>query len=105
MKIWTAVAVATAVLAVWWLTASGQPTSEWLVVSDGDIGAGTLRGAIEAANVSDGDDLIRFESRDDDPSSLAIAGVGRRWHHHRCIERSVIGGHRSAGMAGWFVGW
>ncbi len=49
-------------LAVWWLTASGQPTSEWLVVSDGDIGAGTLRGAIEAANVSDGDDLIRFES-------------------------------------------
>ena len=62
MKIWTAVAVATAVLAVWWLTASGQPTSEWLVVSDGDIGAGTLRGAIEAANVSDGDDLIRFES-------------------------------------------
>ena len=44
------------------MTASGQPTSEWLVVSDGDIGAGTLRGAIEAANASAGDDLIRFET-------------------------------------------
>ncbi len=52
----------TAVLAVWWLTASAQPTSEWLVVSDGDLGAGTLRGAIEAANESDGDDLIQFAS-------------------------------------------
>ena len=62
MKIWTAVAAATAALAIWSITAFGQPTSEWLVVSDGDIGPGTLRDAIEAANVSAGDDLIRFET-------------------------------------------
>ena len=44
------------------MTASAQTTSEWVVVSDGDSGAGTLRGAILAANESAGDDVIRFAS-------------------------------------------
>ena len=62
MKFWTAVAVALAALAVLWMTASGQSTSEIWVVSDGDVGAGTLRAAIEQANESAGDDLIRFQA-------------------------------------------
>ncbi len=62
MKFWTAVAVALAALAVLWWTASGQSTSEIWVVSDGDVGAGTLRAAIEQANDSASDDLIRFQS-------------------------------------------
>ena len=60
MKRWTAVAVALAAIATLWLTASAQTTNEWLVESDGDVGFGTLRGAIEAANTSSGDDVIRF---------------------------------------------
>jgi len=62
VKFWTAVAVALAALAVLWMSASGQSTSEIWVVSDGDVGAGTLRAAIEQANESSGDDLIRFRS-------------------------------------------
>ena len=44
------------------MTASGQSTSVIWVVSDGDVGAGTLRAAIEQANDSAGDDLIRFRA-------------------------------------------
>ena len=44
------------------LTASAQTTSDWLVVSDADSGAGTLRWAIDAANESAGGDRIRFAS-------------------------------------------
>ena len=62
MKFWTAVAVALAALAVLWMTASGQSTSVIWVVSDGDVGAGTLRAAIKQANDSAGDDLIRFQA-------------------------------------------
>ncbi len=62
MKRWIAVVVAFAAVAALWLSASGQTTNEWLVESDGDAGFGTLRGAIEAANASAGDDLIRFAS-------------------------------------------
>ena len=62
MKFWTAVAVALAALAVLWMSASGQSTSEIWVASDGDVGAGTLRAAIEQANESAGDDLIRFQA-------------------------------------------
>ena len=47
---------------VLWLTAAGQSTAEWQVVSAGDSGAGTLRWAITEANASAGDDLIRFDS-------------------------------------------
>ena len=43
------------------MTASGQSTSVIWVVSDGDVGAGTLRAAIRQANDSAGDDLIRFQ--------------------------------------------
>ena len=62
MKFWTAVPVALAALAVLWMTASGQSTSVIWVVSDGDVGAGTLRAAIKQANDSAGDDLIRFQA-------------------------------------------
>ena len=62
MRRWTAVGVVLAACVVAWMTASAQATSEWIVSSDGDGGAGTLRGAILAANASDGDDVIRFAS-------------------------------------------
>lgn len=62
MRRWTTVGVALALCVVVWLTASAQATSEWVVSSDGDSGAGTLRGAILAANESDGHDIIRFAS-------------------------------------------
>ncbi len=62
MKRWIAVAVAFAAVAAFWLTASGQTTNEWVVESGGDAGPGTLRWAIEAANASSGDDVIRFAS-------------------------------------------
>ena len=62
MKRWIAVAVAFAAVAAFWLTASGQTTNEWVVESGGDAGHGTLRWAIEAANASSGDDVIRFAS-------------------------------------------
>ena len=62
MKCRTAVAVALAAFVVVSITASAQPTSEWVVSSHADSGAGTLREAILAANTSDGDDIIRFAS-------------------------------------------
>lgn len=62
MRRWTAVGVAIVACVVAWMTASAQPTNEWIVSSDRDGGAGTLRGAILAANASDGDDVIRFAS-------------------------------------------
>ncbi len=39
-----------------------QTTQEWLVSSDADNGVGTLRWAIEGANASAQDDIIRFAS-------------------------------------------
>ena len=62
MKRWIAVAVALVAVAVIWLTASGQSTTEQLVTSDGDSGVGTLRWAIDQANSTPGDDIIRFAS-------------------------------------------
>ncbi|MCY3922202.1 MAG: right-handed parallel beta-helix repeat-containing protein [Chloroflexi bacterium] len=62
MRRWTAVGVALAACVVVWMTASAQATSEWVVSSDRDNGAGTLRVAILNANESDGDDRIRFAS-------------------------------------------
>jgi hypothetical protein len=65
VKFWTAVVASLAAIAVGsliWLTASGQSPSVWLVESDADVGFGTLRGAIEAANASPGDDIIRFST-------------------------------------------
>lgn len=52
-----AVVAATAVSAQ-----SSHDWHDWTVTSNADAGAGTLRAAIDAANQSDGDDLIRFES-------------------------------------------
>ena len=60
MKFWLAVALAITACAIWWMTAAGQSTNEWIVASDDDQGAGTLRRAIMDANASPGDDLIRF---------------------------------------------
>ena len=62
MRRWIAGGVTVAALLVLWMTASAQPTSEWIVSSDGDSGSGSLRAAILAANASKGDDLIRFAS-------------------------------------------
>ena len=62
MKCWLAVAAALAAVALVCLTASGQSRSEWYVDSDSDAGPGTLRWAIEQANESGGDDLIRFNA-------------------------------------------
>lgn len=42
--------------------ATAETTKEWLVVSDADVGPGTLRWAIEGANDSPVDDVIRFAS-------------------------------------------
>lgn len=41
---------------------SAQTPEEWLVGSDADSGPGTLRWAIDEANASAGDDVIRFTS-------------------------------------------
>ncbi len=62
MNRWTAVGVAFAACVVVWMTASAQSTSEWVVSSNADAGAGTLRAAIVAANESNGGDVIRFQS-------------------------------------------
>ena len=62
MKRWLGLVGALAGVAVFWLTAVSQSPTEWLVISDADSGQGTLRWAIEAANRSRGDDLIRFNS-------------------------------------------
>ena len=44
-----------------WASVSAETTKEWLVTSDADSGQGTLRWAIEGANESLVDDVIRFE--------------------------------------------
>ena len=44
------------------LPASAETTKEWLVASNADTGEGTLRWAIEGANESEVDDVIRFAS-------------------------------------------
>ncbi len=62
VKLWIAALAAIAACAAIWITASAQPASEWLVESDADAGAGTLRWAIEGADESSGDDVIRFAS-------------------------------------------
>lgn len=62
VKLWIAVVAAIAACAAIWMTASAQSANEWLVDSDADAGVGTLRWAIERANESAGDDIIRFAS-------------------------------------------
>lgn len=52
--------IAGLVLGAW--SASAETTKEWLVTSNGDVGQGTLRWAIEGANESAVDDVIRFAS-------------------------------------------
>ena len=54
------VLIAGLILGTW--QASAETTREWLVTSDADAGQGTLRWAIEGANESPVDDVIRFDA-------------------------------------------